>query len=112
MTSNDLSTMAEHNIPVKLAIMNDGSQQMVKVWQTIYCSQRYIATKCWNPDFVKLAEAYGIKSVQVKSRSDLERGVREFLEYSDGPVIGDFQVQSDMCTPMVAPGSGLDDMIL
>merc|ERR1719359_630885 len=77
MTSNDLGTMAEHNIPVKIAIMNDGSQQMVKVWQTIYCNQRYVATKCWNPDFVKLAEAYGVKSVRVRNRSELEAGVRE-----------------------------------
>eukprot|EP01065_Artemidia_motanka_P044583 TRINITY_DN636_c8_g1_i1.p1 TRINITY_DN636_c8_g1~~TRINITY_DN636_c8_g1_i1.p1 ORF type:complete len:679 (+),score=192.91 TRINITY_DN636_c8_g1_i1:78-2114(+) len=111
MTCNDLATLAENRFPVKIAVMNDGSQQMVKVWQTIYFSQRYVATKCWNPDFMKLAEAYGIKCVRVTCQEELEAGVREFLEH-DGPVLGDFQVQSDMCTPMVAPGSALDDMIL
>lgn len=111
MTSNDLATLGELQIPVKIAIMNDGSQQMVKIWQTIYFKQRYVATKCWNPDFKLLAAAYGIKCVQVTKRSELEAGVKEFLE-CEGPVLGDFQVQSDMCTPMVAPGSALDDMIL
>merc|ERR1712232_785383 len=85
---------------------------MVKVWQTIYFAQRYVATKCFNPDFCKLADAYGVKSIRVTKRSELAAGVKEFLEYKDGPIIGDFQVQSDMCTPMVAPGSALDDMIL
>eukprot|EP00756_Hemistasia_phaeocysticola_P021855 Hpha_TRINITY_DN15798_c2_g5::TRINITY_DN15798_c2_g5_i1::g.40458::m.40458/K01652/E2.2.1.6L, ilvB, ilvG, ilvI; acetolactate synthase I/II/III large subunit len=111
MTSNDLATLGELRIPCKIAVMNDGNQQMVKIWQTIYFQQRYVATKCWNPDFKKLAEAYGIKCVQVTKRSELEAGVKEFLE-CEGPVLGDFQVESDMCTPMVAPGSALDDMIL
>eukprot|EP01060_Flectonema_neradi_P034509 TRINITY_DN6069_c1_g1_i1.p1 TRINITY_DN6069_c1_g1~~TRINITY_DN6069_c1_g1_i1.p1 ORF type:complete len:647 (+),score=123.65 TRINITY_DN6069_c1_g1_i1:43-1983(+) len=112
MTSNDLRTLAEHNIPVKIAIMNDFRQQMVHVWQTIYFEQRYLVTDSFNPDFNKLADAYGIKNIRIAKRSDLKAGVKEFIDYNEGPVICDFRVESDMCTPMVAPGAALDDMIL
>ena len=72
MTCNDLRTLAEHNIPVKVAIMNDFKQQMVHIWQTIYFNQRYLVTDSYNPDFCKLAEAYGIKTIRVGEKSELQ----------------------------------------
>ena len=101
MTCNDLRTLAEHNIPVKIAIMNDFRQQMVHVWQTIYFDQRYLITDSFNPDFNTLADAYGIKNLRIAKRSDLKAGVKEFIDYNDGPILCDFRVESDMCTPMV-----------
>eukprot|EP01061_Rhynchopus_euleeides_P018333 TRINITY_DN30295_c0_g1_i2.p1 TRINITY_DN30295_c0_g1~~TRINITY_DN30295_c0_g1_i2.p1 ORF type:complete len:696 (+),score=259.37 TRINITY_DN30295_c0_g1_i2:226-2313(+) len=112
MTCNDLRTMAEHNIPVKVAIMNDFKQQMVNIWQAIYFNKRFLVTDSYNPDFCKLAEAYGIKTLRVGQRSELQDGIKEFIDYNEGPVIADFRVQPDMCTPMVCPGAALDDMIL
>eukprot|EP01064_Diplonema_japonicum_P031352 TRINITY_DN556_c3_g3_i2.p1 TRINITY_DN556_c3_g3~~TRINITY_DN556_c3_g3_i2.p1 ORF type:complete len:674 (+),score=109.65 TRINITY_DN556_c3_g3_i2:70-2022(+) len=112
MTSNDLRTLAEHNIPVKIAIMNDFKQQMVHIWQTIYFNQRYLITESHNPDFCKLAEAYDIATIRVDDRAKLKDGIKHFIDYNKGPIIADFRVQSDMCTPMVAPGAALDDMIL
>ncbi|KAJ9446178.1 hypothetical protein DIPPA_35005 [Diplonema papillatum] len=112
MTCNDLRTMAEHNVPVKVAIMNDSMQQMVRVWQMLYFNKRYLVTDSFNPDFCKLADAYGIKSMRISTKSELKDKVKEFIEYSGGPIIADFRVQSDMCTPMVCPGAALDDMIL
>eukprot|EP00754_Rhynchopus_humris_P027145 Rhum_TRINITY_DN15065_c9_g2::Rhum_TRINITY_DN15065_c9_g2_i1::g.137265::m.137265/K01652/E2.2.1.6L, ilvB, ilvG, ilvI; acetolactate synthase I/II/III large subunit len=112
MTCQDLRTLAEHNVPVKIAIMNDFKQQMVHIWQTIYFDQRYLVTDSHNPDFCKLAEAYGIKTLRVMTRDELKDGIKEFIDYNEGPIIADFRVQPDMCTPMVAPGAALDDMIL
>eukprot|EP01063_Lacrimia_lanifica_P029911 TRINITY_DN4656_c0_g1_i1.p1 TRINITY_DN4656_c0_g1~~TRINITY_DN4656_c0_g1_i1.p1 ORF type:complete len:659 (+),score=270.56 TRINITY_DN4656_c0_g1_i1:46-2022(+) len=111
MTANDIGTMAKYGIPVKIALMNDFRQQMVHIWQTIYFEQRYLITENVNPDFVKMGEAFGIKAMRVDTKSGLKAGIKEFIDYK-GPVICDFRVQPDMCTPMVAPGAALDDMIL
>jgi len=111
MTLNDLGTVMEHQLPIKMAIMNDKRQQMVHVWQRLFFDGRLVATDNTNPDFVKLAESYGIKAVQCHTAEDLPRAVKEFMEYP-GPVLGDFHTVPDICLPMVAPGKALDDMHL
>jgi len=111
MTSNDLRTLAAHNLPVKIALMNDERQQMVHIWQTLYFEGRYVVTQNHNPDYVKLAEAHGIHGMRCTTAADLPAAVQEFIDCK-GPVLCEFKIQPDMCTPMVAPGAALDDMLL
>jgi len=111
MTLNDLGTVLEHQLPIKMAIMNDKRQQMVHVWQKLFFGGRCVATDNTNPDFGLLAHAYGIKSVRCDHENDLEQAVKEMMEHK-GPVLGDFHTVPDICLPMVAPGKGLDEMHL
>jgi len=111
MTNMELSTIARYQLPVKMAIMNDGRQQMVFVWQKLFFDGRYVSVDNVNPDYVKMAQAYGIESVSVDNEDDLPGVVERFLSY-DGPMLVDFRVVPDICLPMVAPGKALDEMIL
>lgn len=111
MTNMELSTIARYQLPVKMAIMNDGRQQMVFVWQKLFFDGRYVSVDNVNADYVKLAQAYGIESVSVDNEDDLPAVVERFLSY-DGPMLVDFRVVPDICLPMVAPGKALDEMIL
>jgi acetolactate synthase-1/2/3 large subunit len=112
MTATELKTIKEYNIPVKIAVVNDSSLQMVKIWEKLFFDGRYTATNNNNnPDYVKLAEAYGIKGMYCDSYSDLHFTVKNFLEF-DGPILCEFKVEPDICLPLVGPGKALDDMIL
>jgi len=111
MTLNDLGTVVENQLPIKMAIMNDFRQQMVVVWQELFFDGRQTATKNVNPDFVQLAQSYGIESFRCSSLEDLPNAVDKFVN-AKGPVLVDFRVVPDICLPMVAPGKGLDEMFL
>jgi len=111
MTLNDLGTVKEHQLPIKMAIMNDGKQQMVQVWQTLFFDGRLVATDNVNPDYVALAHSYGIESFRVDTLAELPSAVQRFVS-TKGPILVDFGVVPDICLPMVAPGKGLDEMFL
>jgi len=111
MTLNDLGTVKEHQLPIKMAIMNDGRQQMVHVWQKLFFDSRIVATDNVNPDYVQLAQSYGIESFSCATEADLPAAVERFVN-AKGPVLVDFQVVPDICLPMVAPGKGLDEMFM
>ena len=111
MTMNDFSTIAEYNIPVKIAIMNDSRQQMVYVWQELFFNSNFMSTTNHNPDYNKLAESFGIKSIRCDNPHDLDQAVTEFINYK-GPILANFIVEPDKCLPLVAPGKNLDEMIL
>jgi len=111
MTLNDLGTVIENKLPIKIAIMNDFRQQMVVVWQELFFDGRQTATKNVNPDFVQLAEAYGIESFRCSTVEELPGAVDRFVS-ATGPILVDFRVVPDICLPMVAPGKGLDEMFL
>jgi len=111
MTLNDLGTVKEHQLPIKMAIMNDGRQQMVHVWQKLFFDSRIVATDNVNPDYVKLAQAYDIEAYSCESMEELPGVIDKFVN-AKGPVLVDFKVLPDICLPMVAPGKGLDEMFL
>ena len=111
-TLSDLKTVATYDLPIKIAIMNDGEQSMVKVWEDLFFEGRFTATKLdKNPDYKALAESFGIKAIACDSHDDLESDVNYFLDYK-GPILCDFKVLTDKCFPLVAPGRALDDLIL
>ena len=111
MTMNELATIAEYDIPIKIAIMNDSRQQMVYVWQELFFNSNFISTTNYNPDYNKLAESFGIKSIRCDNPDDLDEAVTEFINYK-GPILGNFIVEPDKCLPLVAPGKNLHEMIL
>ena len=111
MTLNDLGTVLENQLPLKMAIMNDHKQQMVVVWQKLFFDGRTVATNNVNPDFVALAQAYGIEAFKCDHTDDLPAAIDRFVN-AKGPVLCDFRVVPDICLPMVAPGKGLDEMFL
>ena len=111
MTSVDLATIVNNKLPIKIALMNDSRQQMVYIWQKLFFDGNIISTENKNPDYGKLADAYGIDYLLCDNRDDLPIAVDLMLNTS-APILVDFKVVPDMCTPLVAPGKGLDDMIL
>ena len=107
-----MKTIKEYNLPVKIAIMNDGHQSMVRVWEKLFFEERYTATTLnHNPDYHQLAESYGIKAITCDNQDDLKENIKYFLEYP-GPILANFKVETDLCLPLVAPGKALDEMIM
>jgi acetolactate synthase-1/2/3 large subunit len=111
MTLCELATIAQEKIDVKIAIINNGYLGMVRQWQEFFYDRRYKATPLVNPDFVKLAEAYGLRSVAVRQRGDVVPAI-EAARAHRGTVLIDFQVeQEDSVYPMVPAGADLHNMI-
>ena len=111
MTMAELATIVQENLKVNIAIINNGYLGMVRQWQEFFYDRYYEATPLLNPDFAKLAAAYGIRSFVVDRRADVIPVV-EAAEAHEGPVLIDFKVeQEDTVYPMVAAGSALHDMI-
>jgi acetolactate synthase I/II/III large subunit len=111
MTMCELATAAQENINVNLAVINNGFLGMVRQWQEIFYDRRYQSTPMFNPDFCKLAEAFGVPSLRVTSRDKVQEAV-EYAQSIDGPVLIEFVVEKeDMVYPMVPSGADLHDMI-
>lgn len=111
MTAAELSTLVQENIKVNIAIINNGYLGMVRQWQEFFYGGRYVATPIISPDFVKLAEAHGLRGIRVTKRDEVEAAVRE-AQAHPGTVLVEFQVeQMDAVYPMVPAGADLHDMI-
>ena len=111
MTACELSTCAQEEIKLNVAIINNGYLGMVRQWQEFFYSGRYVATPLKNPDFVKLAEAHGLAGFRVTRREEVEEMVARARGVSGTAVI-DFRVeQEDSVYPMVPANADLNDMI-
>jgi acetolactate synthase I/II/III large subunit len=111
MTMCELATAVQDNIDIKVAIINNGYLGMVRQWQEFFYERRYAATPLSGPDFVKLAEAFGIRGIAVSARAGVLPAVSEARNHA-GPVVIDFRVeQEDTVYPMVPAGADLHAMI-
>lgn len=113
MNMQELGTIAQYSLPIKIMIINNRWQGMVRQWQQAFYGERYAHSNMEKgaPNFIKLAESFGIKGILIKNREDLNNSIKSILEY-DGPIVVDFQVISDAnCYPMVAPGKSNAQMI-
>jgi len=128
MTNQELATCALEGIPVKIAIINNGSLGMVRQWQTLFYNERYSNTDLHPsspnpveearklagtriPDFVKLAEAYGCEGIRCEQNADVDKVIERAMAIEDRPVVVDFIVHRDaMVWPMVAAGTSNDDI--
>lgn len=111
MNIQELATAAEHNIPVKIAILNNGFLGMVRQWQEFFYERRYSDSVMPAPNFVAIAEAYGVKAILVEDAAKVEEALRE-AQAHDGPVVIDFRVSAEEnCFPMVPAGGSNSDML-
>jgi acetolactate synthase-1/2/3 large subunit len=112
MTFQELVTAVENNIGIKVLILNNSYQLMVKIWQEKFYGGQTIGTKMNNPPFEKVCQALGCRSLRVEDAAQLDGVLKMFLEY-DGPIVLNVITDSnESVLPMVAPGKGLDDMLL
>jgi len=115
MTNQELATCALEGIPVKVAIINNGSLGMVRQWQTLFYNERYSNTDLHQgtriPDFVKLAEAYGCEGIRCEEPGEVDKVIERAMAIDDRPVVLDFVVHKDaMVWPMVAAGTSNNDI--
>ena len=112
MTMCDLATAVENNIDVKFAILNNGVLGMVRQWQDFFYEKDYFATVyTGNPDFVKLAEAYGITGIRVTEKAQVASAIQQAMD-TPGPVVLDFVVKQDEHVyPMIPAGESVNEMI-
>jgi acetolactate synthase-1/2/3 large subunit len=117
MTNQELTTCAIEGIPIKVAVINNGSLGMVRQWQTLFYEARYSNTDLkrdrptYLPDFVKLADAMGCVGLRCESAADVDATIEKAMSIDDVPVVVDFVVGKDaMVWPMVAAGTSNDDI--
>jgi len=111
MTLQDLTTIVEHELPIKFAIINNGFLGMVRQWQTLFYGNRLVSTREFSPDYVKLAEGFGLVGLRVTDRAQVAPAIEKAMRHP-GPVLIDFQVEGmEDCYPMVPPGASLAETI-
>ncbi|HJX69762.1 MAG TPA: biosynthetic-type acetolactate synthase large subunit, partial [Dehalococcoidia bacterium] len=111
MTIQELATAAQERTAIKIAIINNGYLGMVRQWQELFYERRYVATPLMGPDFVKIAEAYGIPGLRVKTRREVVPAIQRAMEH-EGPFLIDFVVEpEENVYPMVPPGATLAEII-
>jgi acetolactate synthase-1/2/3 large subunit len=113
MNIQELSTVVQYRLPVKIFIVNNQYMGMVRQWQELLHGGRYSESYTDSlPDFVKLAEAYGIKGMRVENANYVDDAIKEMIS-TDGPVILDVVVdQKENCFPMIPSGAGHNQMLL
>ncbi len=114
MTNQELATCAINDIPIKVAIINNGTLGMVRQWQSLFYNERYSNTDLNThriPDFVKLADAYGCHGLRCETPEEVDATIEKAMSLNDAPVVIDFVVHKDaMVWPMVPVGTS-NDMI-
>ncbi len=113
MTLFELATAAIHKLPIKIVVLNNHYLGMVRQWQELFFENRESGVDLeGNPDFCKLAAAYGIPSVNIKRPADVTRMLQSALDYNDGPILIHAEcVKTDNVFPMIPAGAALEDML-
>ena len=112
MNSQEMATIVEHKLPLKIFVINNGFLGMVRQWQDLFWRRRYSHVELYNPDFVKLAEAYGCPGIRVTRASDVESAIRRALDHHDGPFFIDFAVaKEDNVYPMIPAGQTVNEIL-
>lgn len=113
MTSYELATAALHKLPIKIFIMNNHYLGMVRQWQELFYDDRTSGVDLiGNPNFVKLAQSYGIKAINIEQPDEVEQKITEALAYSRGPVLINCEVaKTDNVYPMIPAGRGYAHML-
>ncbi len=111
MNIQELATLKQQGVAVKIAIMNNGYLGMVRQWQEFFHNHNYSETPMTGPDYVKLADAYGLKGMRITRREDVAQAIHEAME-TEGTVIIDFVIEAESNVyPMVAQGQPITNMI-
>ncbi len=111
MTIQELATVVQEGLGIKIGIINNGYLGMVRQWQQLFYQRRYVATPLSNPDFVKVAEAYGIAAIRVTDKLQVVPAIQQAMEHQ-GPFFIDFVVEpEENVYPMVPPGAALAEIM-
>jgi len=111
MTIQELATIVQDKIAVKIAIINNGYLGMVRQWQELFYGRRYVATPLACPDFIKIGEAYGVPALRVKRKEEVVPAIEQAMEHQ-GPFLIDFMVEpEENVYPMVPPGASLAEVL-
>ena len=112
MNIQELATAVTNKLPVKIAILNNSSLGMVRQWQELFYKKRYSYTQLINPDFVKIAQAYGAKGIRIEKKKDVRKAIEKALSIKELPVVLDFIVENEENVfPMVPAGEAINRMI-
>jgi len=111
MNIQELATVVQEKLPIKIAILNNGYLGMVRQWQQLFFEGRYSGTPLLGPDFAQVAQAYGIPGLTVREKSGVVPAVAQAMT-TDGPMLIDFRIKwEENVYPMVTPGAPVHDMI-
>jgi acetolactate synthase-1/2/3 large subunit len=112
MTIQELGTIMQYNVPVKIIVLNNNYLGMVRQWQDMFFDKRYASTEMVNPDFIMIAKAYNIPGKNVIKREELISSLQEMLS-SEGPFILEIKIEKEgNVFPMVEPGSSVSEVRL
>ncbi|MEW6510125.1 MAG: biosynthetic-type acetolactate synthase large subunit [Bacteroidota bacterium] len=112
MNMQEMATIVEHRLPLKIFVINNGFLGMVRQWQELFWRKRYSQVELANPDFVKLAEGFGCAAYRATKTGEVEDVLRKALAHSDGPVFAEFSVaQEHNVYPMIPAGQSVSEMI-
>ena len=112
MTVQELGTIMQYKIPVKILVLNNSFLGMVRQWQQLFHEKRYSFTEMQNPDFIKLAEAYSIPAKKVSKHQDLESALKEMLDANTPYFLEAVVGKEDNVFPMVPAGGCVSDVML
>jgi len=112
MTIQELATASHYKLPVKIVILNNGFLGMVRQWQQLFYNRRYSFTDLGeSPDFVKIAEGYGVKGLKVEKPSEVKPAIKSALKHK-GLVLLDFRVErEENVVPMIPAGGSIDTIM-
>ena len=111
MSLNDMATIVEYNLPIKMFVFNDQKLKMVNLWQELFYEKRIIGSQFkYTPEFNKIADAYNIKSFVTNNKSDVKNIIKETIAHK-GPVLVNWNIETSYCLPFVPPNTRLGNMI-
>lgn len=112
MTIQELGTIAQNKLPVKIIVLNNNFLGMVRQWQQLFFEKRYSFTELQNPDFIMIGKGFGIEGHKVETREDLEKGIQKMVDH-DGPYLLEVVIEKeDNVFPMVPSGASVSDIML
>jgi acetolactate synthase-1/2/3 large subunit len=112
MTLQELGTIAQYNLPVKIILLNNNFLGMVRQWQELFFDGRYASTGLVNPNFLMISEGFGVPSKQISERSELKQTLQDVLEM-DGPFMLEVKLEKEgNIFPMVPAGGTVSEMRL
>ena len=111
MSSNEIATIREYNLPIKIFIMNDAKLKMVDLWQDLFYEKRKVGSNYnYTPEFNKISQAYGLRTFTSDHVMNCCKVIDLILQYK-GPVLGNFKIDNSYCLPFVPPNKKLDEMV-
>ena len=112
MTFQELMLIKEYNLPVKIFIINNSYLGMVRQWQELFHEKRYSSVNLsYNPDFIKIGEAYGIKSIQLKNKKDLKKHLKKILESDEAVLVECIVEKEENVYPMIPAGKDVSQLV-